>query len=100
MIAMVWAWVQARNDPAIDAAFQNRVADPRTYQRVLNKLAGEFGDKFRKFQSEAEIDHAAISAAVRDAGGKIQSDPPVRLGRLSDQEYRQHVRETYGYDPG
>jgi hypothetical protein len=99
--ATVDAWVSARgaSDPAIQAAWQNRAADPRTYQRTLNKLASEFGEKFRRYEPESEVDHAAVALAVKNSGGRAPPEPPPNLGRMSDSEYRQHVRDNYGYDP-
>lgn len=81
-----WITGQAVRDPAIQAAWQNRAADPKAYQRTLNKLASEFGEKFRRFQPEAEVDHAAVAQAVRDSGGKIPAEAPPDFGRMSDAE--------------
>ncbi len=93
---MIDAWVNAHgaSDPAIRSAWENRVADPRTYQRVLNKLSAEFGERFRKYQSEDEIDRAAIAQAVRGAGGKVPAEPPPRFDRMSDAELAQWKAEN------
>jgi hypothetical protein len=81
----------------LDAHTQALQIDAR---QALAKLAGEFGDKFRRFEAESEIDHEAVAQAVRNSGGKIPADPPPNLGRMSNNELRRHVLDNYGYDPG
>ncbi len=94
---MLDAWVNSRaaSDPAIQQAWQNRVSDPRTYERTLNKLAIEFGEKFRRYEPESEVDHAAIAAAVRHQGGKVPAEPPPRFDRMSDAELAQWKAENF-----
>ncbi len=94
---MLDAWVNSRaaSDLAIQQAWQNRVADPRTYERTLNKLAIEFGEKFRRYEPESEVDHAAIAQAVRGAGGKTPPEPPPRFDRMSDSELARWKEENF-----
>jgi hypothetical protein len=42
---------------------------------------------------------AAVAAAVRGAGGKVQTEPMPKLGGLSQAEYRNYVKSNYGFDP-
>ncbi len=93
---MLDAWVNSRaaSDLAIQQAWQNRLVDPRTYERTLNKLAIEFGEKFRRYEPESEVDHAAIAQAVRGAGGKTPPEPPPRFDRMSDAEFAQWKSEN------
>ncbi len=86
------------DDPAIRQAWENRATDPKSYQKVVSKLASEFGEKFRHYQSESEIDHAAVAQAVRDSGGKIPAEPPPNFGRMTDREFRQYTRDNFGYE--
>ncbi len=93
---MLDAWVNSRaaSDLAIQQAWQNRLADPRTYERTLSKLAIEFGEKFRRYEPESEVDHAAIAQAVRGAGGKTPPEPPPRFDRMTDAELAQWKAEN------
>ncbi len=75
-------------------AWQNRLADPRTYERTISKLAIEFGEKFRRFEPEPEIDHAAVVAAVRHQGGKVPPEPPPDFSRMSDRELQRWKDEN------
>ena len=99
--AMIDSWIaaQAARDPTIGQVWQNRAVDPKAYQRTLARLAGEFGEKFRRFQTESEVDYAAVAQAVRGQGGKAPAEPPPNLSRMGDAEFRQHVIDAYGYDP-
>ncbi len=93
---MLDAWVNARaaSDLAIQQAWQNRVADPRTYERTLNRLAVEFGEKFRRYEPESEVDHAAVAQAVRGAGGTVPAEPPPVFSRMDDREFARWKSEN------
>jgi hypothetical protein len=59
------------------------------------------GKVLKPYDPEATETHDVVAAAVRSAGGKADmKEPPLKLGNLSTNEYRRHVRDTYGFDPG
>lgn len=94
--AMIDSWItsQAVRDRSIHQAWLNRGADRKTYERILNKLAGEFADKFRRYQPEAEVDRAAVAQAVRGQGGKVPAEPPPNFARMSDAELAAWKRDN------
>jgi hypothetical protein len=49
---------------------------------------------------EATEIHEAISHSMRTARGRAAPDPPPRFGAMSSQEFRNKVRDDYGFDPG
>jgi hypothetical protein len=89
-----WITGQSVRDPAIQRAWQNRAVDPKAYQRTLEKLAGEFGDKFRRFQAESEVDHEAVAQAVRGASAKTAPEPPPDFARMSDFDLQKWKNEN------
>lgn len=100
-----WLTEQAQANPAVQAAWQNRGADPKTFQRTLDRLGRDFQKTFGVLpDANATEDRAAVTAAVRGASKAAPPDDngaayARRVSRMSDAEYRKHIEETHGYSP-
>jgi hypothetical protein len=97
-----WLDSKANSDPRLQELWLQRAENPRAMKSALNKLAAEFHEtygKVSKVDEEATVDHAAVAQAVRLSGAKIPPSPPPNLGRMSNAEFRQHVRDSYGFEP-
>lgn len=100
---MVEAWLdaKARKDPRLAQAFANKANKPREWSQIKSALGREFKKKWDKIPDRAVTeDREAVAAAVRGASTKASPEPPANLGGMSTAEYRQHVRQQYGFDPG
>jgi hypothetical protein len=73
-------------------------------QNAIKAIRKENADKVPDMTHEdwmVTADRDMVYAAIRD-GGSGREPPPMpqpKLGELDTQEYRRHVRETYGFDP-
>jgi hypothetical protein len=109
--ALYWKAQQAPDDPRKAEALAQM--ERRGQELGLMMNAGKILDRaWRDVQKRAEKVLPAIDSEVtatrmevaqliRD-GGSGREPPPmpqVQLGSLDTQEYRRHVRETYGFDP-
>ena len=95
-----WLISKANKNPAIEKAFDNRFADPGTWQKFEKALAKE-ADKYRsktKVDEEATADHAAVAQAVRGASStRGTAEPPPDLSKMSDAELRKYTQENWGF---
>jgi hypothetical protein len=100
--AIGWLDQIAREKPAIGQAFLNKANDPRTWERFEKSLRKEMMEDFKPFQVDetATADREAVAQAVRGASTKPATEPPPKLGGKSNAEFRKHVIEQYGFDPG
>jgi hypothetical protein len=100
---LVEAWIdaRARKDPRLQRAWLEREANPQAFQEVAKGLGREFAKRTAKRPDpNLTEDQEAVAAAVRGSSTKAPEDKPPSFGGMSNAEYRQHVRATYGYDPG
>lgn len=101
---VVEAWIdaQARRDNRLQRAFLERKAKPEVFQRVAKELGREFSKRVSKRPDPALTeDREAVAAAVRGASThRAPESPPPSFGKQSNAEFRKHVMDTYGYDPG
>jgi hypothetical protein len=100
---LVEAWIdaRARKDPRLQRAWLEREANPQAFQEVAKGLGREFAKRTAKRPDpNLTEDQEAVAAAVRGSSTKAPEDRPPNFGGMSNAEYRQHVRATYGYDPG
>jgi hypothetical protein len=98
----VWLDLQARRDPNVTNAWLNRKADPATYNREVGKLARKFHAEIasQMLDASATADRQLVTAAVRGATtSERPSAPPTNYKKMSDAEFRQHVRDEYGFTP-
>jgi len=91
-------------DPAINQVWQNRREDRAAYNRMVARLHGDLQQheeqrRQKILSREATADAEAIAQAVRGQGGRVLAEPPPNLGRMSNAEFRQHVRDSYGFEP-
>src|SRR5262249_31628175 len=100
--AMVGGWIAdiARSDARVQAAWQNRQADPQTYQRAVKELAQRFYQEHGKLPDpEATADREAVTAAVRGASAKVPEGKTPAYGRMSDDDFRKSVGDQFGFTP-
>jgi hypothetical protein len=74
--------------------------------KIISQLRRQVIDRAAKAPApvdpDATLDRALIVQAIKE-GGSGRAAPPqpqVNLGRLTSQEYRQYVRENFGFDSG
>lgn len=101
---LVEAWIdtQARRDPRLQRAWLERDANPQAFGRIAKELGKSFAKRAAKRPDPALTeDREAVVAAVRGASTqRVPESPPVKLGNLSNADYRKQVREQFGFDPG
>ncbi len=97
-----WMDNKARGSAALQQAWLNRAQDPQTWRAAQRQLGREFNSTFAKMVIDANVteDREAVTAAVRGASANAPSDPPVRYGQLTNDEFRKEVRDKHGFDPG
>ena len=93
---------QARRDNRLQRAFLERKAKPEVFQRIAKELGRKFSERVSKRPDPALTeDREAVAAAVRGASThRAPESPPPNLGKQSNNEFRRHVIDTFGYDPG
>lgn len=99
---LVRAWIdaQAMEHPKLADAWANRNDDPKRFQRVVDQLGRDFTKKYGTLpDKQLTEDREAVTAAVRGSSTKAPEDKAPDVAKMSDAEYRAHVRKTYGYDP-
>lgn len=101
---LVEAWVdaQARKDPRLQKAWLEREANPQAFQRISKELGKKFAQRVSKRPDpQVTEDRNAVAAAVRGAStNRAPETPAPNYSRMSNNEYRNKVREEYGFDPG
>src|SRR5262249_7384781 len=102
---------QAPPDPRRQTTLQQIERRAQELQLALNSLpmllrvTREIETKakaFRPIDPLVSADREMVAAAIRDggAGKAMPPDPPAQLGNMGKAEYRDHVRKSYGFDPG
>ena len=101
---LVEAWIdtQARRDPRLARAWLEREANPKAFEQISKQLGKEFAKKTAKRPDPALTeDREAVAAAVRGASThRAPESAPPAYGGMSNAEYRNEVRQRYGFDPG
>lgn len=100
---LVEAWLdsRARKEPRLQQAWLQKEANPQQWGRIRSQLGREFKKKFEKMPDpSATEDRNAVVAAVRGSSNKAPADTPTNYSRMSTAEYRNSIREQYGFDPG
>ena len=97
-----WIDVLARKNPDLGRAFANKANDPRRWEQAEKAIAKKIRDEFKSFQVDetATADREAVAQAVRGTSTKPATEPPPKLGGKSNAEFRKHVIDEYGFDPG
>lgn len=97
-----WLDVQARKDPRLNKAWQNRHNDEAGYKRVLGALSKQLAEKFSaSVDREATDTQEAVTAAVRSASNKTQDDKPMtrEAWRKLSKEDRAKAQSEHGVQP-
>ena len=100
---LVKGWIneQAIDDPRLATAWQQRYANPKQYQKVVDQLSQKFAKKYGKMHDrEATENREVVAAAVRGASTKAPEHKAPDYSNMSNPEYRQKVKQEYGFDPG
>ncbi len=94
--------VQARKDPRLQRAWLEREGNPKAFDQIAKELGKALAKKASKRADPALTeDREAVVAAVRGASTQRAPDsPPPNFGKMSNVEYRNKVRDEYGFDPG
>lgn len=95
-----WLDRQAKQDPRIARAWQNRHNDPSTLNKVVDVLGKKLSQRFSKLPDKsATEDREAVTAAVRGASHKAPEGKAPDYSKASNQDYRKDVEDKYGYSP-
>ncbi len=98
-----WLEEIARENPAIGLAYASKDRDPRTWDKFKRSLEREARQDFQPTQVDETVtaDREAVAQAVRGASTtKVPAEPAPKLGNKSNAEFRKHVIDQYGFDPG
>lgn len=97
-----WIDAQARRDPRLQRAWLEREANPKAFEQISKQLGKEFAKRTGKRPDPALTeDREAVAAAVRGASThRAPESTPPTFGAMSNVEYRNEVRQRYGFDPG
>lgn len=103
-LAMGWVDQMAREDSRIARAFLERSSNPDAWARVEKGLSKAFAKEMKELNpvdQQATEDREAVAAAVRGASiTRAPENAPVNYGKQNNAEFRNSVREQYGFDPG
>ena len=93
---------EAQTDVGLHTAWLNREANPRQWAAVAEKLAKGFGKyAVRTPDPNLTEDTAAVAALARGASStKAPQEPQADYSRMSNAEYRNEIKNKYGFDPG
>ena len=95
-----WLDAQARSDPRLAAAWSQRHANPKQFQKVVTGLSQSFAKKYGKLpDKQATEDREAVTAAVRGASTRAPEGKAPDYSGKSDAEFREDVRKNYGFNP-
>lgn len=91
---------QARRDPRLTTAWQQRHRNPQAYQKILTGLADNFGKRFSKvIDRDVTDDKEAIRASARGASPAAATDDKEerrRIAGMSDREF-QDMKASMGH---
>lgn len=92
---------QARKDPRLQKAWQDRRANPKQFDRVITELGRNFSKKYGKLPDKAATeDRETVAAAVRGASTRAPEGKAPDFSGMSNPEYRKTIEKEYGFDPG
>jgi len=102
IVAEAFIDAMARRDTRLQRAWLERVANPKAFEQISKQLAKEFAKRTaRKTDPQATEDREAVAAAVRGSStNRTPESAPPDFSRMGSAEYRNAVREKYGFDPG
>ena len=89
--------VQAREDPRIRSAFDNRQQNPQAWGKILSSIAKKLGDEFAASMPNENLTNAR-DAARHLAVGSHSSAPPgglksvAEMKRMSDSELAEYAK--------
>jgi len=91
---------EARKQPKLKAAWDNRHNDPSGFNKVVSALGNELNKRFSAMPDAAATeDHEAVANAVRGASNKAPDhNAPPDFSQMTDGEARQAMRKM-GIEP-
>lgn len=99
---MVSDWIdrQAKNDPRLAQAWNERGAKPKEFAKVKEQLSKKFVSRFGKLPDKsATEDREAVTAAVRGASNRAPEGKAPDFTKMSRGDFKKQVEEQYGYSP-
>lgn len=97
--AFVESWIdaQARKDPRLSTAWNERDGNPRQFQKVVGQLSRDFAKKYGKLPDKAATeDREAVTAAVRGASTKVPEGQPPNYASMTDAELAREKDKLFG----
>lgn len=92
-----WLDAQARQDPRLQSAWNNRHTNPKQFEKVVDGLSRNFGKKYGKMpDKQATEDREAVTAAVRGASTRTPIGAPPDLSRLTDAQFAEAKEKMFG----
>ena len=99
-VVEAWIETQAKRDKRLPTAWAGRHQNPKGFQKVVDGLSREFAKRYGKLPDKAATDdREAVAAAVRGASNKAPESKAPDLASMSDAEFREHTRKSYGFTP-
>lgn len=95
---LVEAWIdtQARNDPRLSRAWQERYSNPKHFAKVREQLGKAFAAKFSKLpDKQATEDRETVAAAIRGASTKAPKTDDIdekAVSKMTDAEFEAFKR--------
>ena len=95
---LVEAWIdtQARNDPRLSRAWQERNSNPKQFAKVREQLGKAFAAKFSKLpDKQATEDRETVAAAIRGASTKAPKTDDIdekAVSKMTDAEFEAFKR--------
>lgn len=93
---------QADENPALHQAWNARHENPAVYKAAVRQLSKAFATWANSRPDPALTeDRDAVIAAVKGASlNKAPEDRPPTYGHMNNTDFRNDVRNRYGFDPG
>ena len=98
-----WLDAQARRNPQLQKAWENRHESPAKFKSVVKGLQQEFAKRHRKYlgiDDKATEDKELVAHAVRGGSKPVPADTMPELGQMDAGEGRAYVKKKFGFDPG
>jgi hypothetical protein len=96
-------WILARSleDAGLRAAWDDCSANPITWRNAQGRLMVELNRAAsNRIDPDLSADRFAVVQAMRHTAREMPPEREPDLGGLDNTEYRRHIRQKYGFDPG
>jgi hypothetical protein len=87
-IVEAWVDAEARADPRLSQAWNDRHTNPKGFQKVVDTLGRKFASKYGKLpDKQATDDREAVTAAVRGASTRAPEGQAPDYSKMNDREF-------------